>query len=247
MASPQLEEGYTRIAHEILEQVYQGKFKFTKGQYAIILCIWRYTYGFQRVEHELSAGFIAEAIGLDKSKVKKELSNLIERKIVTVVSEYSFNSSRIIKFNKNYEEWDDGKVARRPLTRAIKPPAKPPTEKKAVAKKDDKAIETKAQVDEVWAYYVEKAEELGMVRRKTESKLKHIRARLNDNFKPEHLKMVIEHAFNDPFMLGQNDRKRTYLDIDNIMVNTEKVEKRLVRIAEEQKPIKTISKRTIKM
>src|SRR5690606_22379640 len=69
------------------------------------MIIWRYTYGFNRKSHEMSAGFISNAIGVDISRVKKVLKDLIDKKVILVVEEASFNSSRILAFNKNFEEW----------------------------------------------------------------------------------------------------------------------------------------------
>jgi hypothetical protein len=40
--------------------------------------VWRYTYGFNRKQHELSQNFIAEATGLHKKQIQRELNNLIK-------------------------------------------------------------------------------------------------------------------------------------------------------------------------
>ncbi|WP_068783177.1 replication protein [Paenibacillus phocaensis] len=103
MANPQLEDGYTQLANELLEQAALHKFNGT--QYAIILVIWRYTYGFKRKEHQLATGFIAKAVGADLSGVKEELNKLIERRVVLVTKEGKGPRPRSLSFNKNYEEW----------------------------------------------------------------------------------------------------------------------------------------------
>ncbi|GAK01484.1 replication protein [Geomicrobium sp. JCM 19055] len=54
-ANPQAENGYTRVANEIMEVVQE--YKFSANELKIILCIWRYTYGFQRKEHSISLSF----------------------------------------------------------------------------------------------------------------------------------------------------------------------------------------------
>ena len=51
MAGPQLEDGYTRIANEVLEH---GQGEAHSTQYRILFIIWRYTYGFNRKTHYLS-------------------------------------------------------------------------------------------------------------------------------------------------------------------------------------------------
>lgn len=102
MNGPQLEDGFTRIANELMENV--PKFKLNGTQLRIILIIWRYTYGFKRKQHEFSISFLAEALETSKSHVDKELKSLIERNVLQVVGR-ARSRSRIITFNKNYSEW----------------------------------------------------------------------------------------------------------------------------------------------
>lgn len=103
MANPQTENGYTSIAHELLEQV--ARHRFNGIQRSIIDIIWRYTYGFKRKEHQLSTTFIAEAIEADLKGVKVELSRLIEWKVVLVTREGHGARPRTLSFNKNYDDW----------------------------------------------------------------------------------------------------------------------------------------------
>jgi phage replication O-like protein O len=104
MANPQTNNGYTRIANEILEHI--SKTDLNGTQLRIVLVIWRYTYGFSRKGHELSLAFLSEALDTRKSHVDKELTALIDRKIVSVVGIGS-RRGRVLSFNKNYEEWKD--------------------------------------------------------------------------------------------------------------------------------------------
>ncbi|KPU43014.1 bacteriophage replication protein O [Oxobacter pfennigii] len=103
MSKPQLEDGYTKIANELLEQIY--KLPLNGTQFRIIAVIIRYTYGYSRKEHEMSESFISSNSGIYKRQVQRALKELIESKIITVVKEASFNSSRVIAINKNYAEW----------------------------------------------------------------------------------------------------------------------------------------------
>lgn len=104
MASPQLENGYTRVANEILEAV--AKLPINGTQFRILMAIWRYTYGFNRKEHELSQGFLAEATGLNERQIRRELKKLIDMKIIKVVKEATFTSARVLAFNKHYKDWE---------------------------------------------------------------------------------------------------------------------------------------------
>lgn len=99
--SPQLENGYTAIAHEILEQM--AKIKLSPTQYRLIFVIWRYTYGFRRKEHELSLSFLSKATGCDKRQIQRELSKLEVRKIIAQKVQSGVN--RKVRFNKHYKQW----------------------------------------------------------------------------------------------------------------------------------------------
>ena len=103
MQGPQLEDGYTRIANEIVEQI--GKRKLNGTQRAIIDQIWRYTYGFGRKDAELSLSFLSQAIGSTKSHVDREITALIDRNIVLVTGKTG--RGRTLQFNKYFEEWKD--------------------------------------------------------------------------------------------------------------------------------------------
>ena len=103
MASPQTGDGYTPIANELLEQVY--KLKLNGTQFRIIMVVWRFTYGFSRKEHELSEAYISRAIDVHKKQVSRELNSLIDFNIVLAVRQATFTEPRVIRFNKNYNEW----------------------------------------------------------------------------------------------------------------------------------------------
>ena len=103
MADVQLEKGYTKIANEILERL--ALTKLSPTQFRLILVIWRYTYGFNRKDHEMSLSFLAEATGVHKQRVKQELDKLTESNIVIVTEEGTYSKSRKLAFNKDYDTW----------------------------------------------------------------------------------------------------------------------------------------------
>lgn len=106
MASPQVENGYTRIANELLEAIYSTRFNGT--QFKILLCIIRYTYGFKRKSHDLSISFISKATGVSKRYISAELSRLIDNKVIAVLQEHTDTTSRVLALNKNYKQWTIG-------------------------------------------------------------------------------------------------------------------------------------------
>lgn len=101
---PQVEDGYTRLANEILENIMKASLNGT--QFRIVMAVWRYTYGFQRKEHDLSLNFLAKAIAASRGQVDRELTALIDRNIICVVGTGG-RGSRVISFNKNHSEWTD--------------------------------------------------------------------------------------------------------------------------------------------
>lgn len=86
--------------------------KLSPIQYRIIFVIWRYTYGFSRKEHTLSATYISSATGYDRRQIRRELAKLEERRII--VQKLNGKRTRTISFNKNFDEWleeiDGGKT-----------------------------------------------------------------------------------------------------------------------------------------
>ena len=97
----QTENGFTAIAHVILEEL--AKIKLSPTQYRIILVIWRYTYGFRRKEHEFSLAFLSTATGCDKRQIQRELKGLVDRAII--VQKVVAGKVRKISFNKHYTQW----------------------------------------------------------------------------------------------------------------------------------------------
>jgi len=103
MADVQLENGFTRIANEILEEM--ARMKLSPTQYKLLMIIWRYTYGFNRKWHKLSLSFFSNATGSEASNIHKELKKLEKRKII--FQRISRGTTRQIAFNKNHDEWTD--------------------------------------------------------------------------------------------------------------------------------------------
>lgn len=82
------------------------KTPFIATHLKIILACWRYTYGFNRKEAELSLSFMSKTTGMSKRYISDGLNELINSNVLKIVKESTYNSSRIIAFNKNYKEWE---------------------------------------------------------------------------------------------------------------------------------------------
>lgn len=111
MANPQKENGSTDIANELLEAIYSMNFNGT--EFAIILCVLRYTYGFHRKEHNLSINFISKATKKHKINVATTINNLIEKKVLIETKKPTFCNPREIGINKDYSNWKDIELVKR--------------------------------------------------------------------------------------------------------------------------------------
>jgi phage replication O-like protein O len=106
MASPQLENGYTRIANEILEAL--SRSGLGGSLLRIILYVLRMTYGFQKKGDWISINQIAGATGLSRRAVIYGIQNLEAKNMITVERNSghgNWNEINYISFQKNHEEW----------------------------------------------------------------------------------------------------------------------------------------------
>ncbi len=96
MAKPQLEDGFTRIAHEIIEVLIP--MDFTAQEYKFILLLIRYTFGWRTTWVEWSNKAWSIGLGIDKQRINKLKNRLLKRKVII----FKLNK---IRLNKNYSEW----------------------------------------------------------------------------------------------------------------------------------------------
>ncbi|GIO40172.1 hypothetical protein J41TS12_50330 [Paenibacillus antibioticophila] len=103
MASPQKENGFTSIAHEILDEI--CRYKFNGAQLRIVLKVWRLTYGYNRKDHDFSISFLCECTGLSDRTIKKEIKSLLDLNVLIETKKATRSNSRRLSFNKDYESW----------------------------------------------------------------------------------------------------------------------------------------------
>jgi phage replication O-like protein O len=103
MANPQRENGFTGIAHEILESIQM--YKFSLNEIKIILCVFRFTYGFNRKEHEMSLSFFMKHTGLNRSRVNDSVRKLLEYNVLILAKKGNAKTSNSYAFNKDYDSW----------------------------------------------------------------------------------------------------------------------------------------------
>jgi phage replication O-like protein O len=111
MASPQKENGYTPIAHTILEQL--SKRVISPDEWRILMIIFRKTYGWDKKEDCISHTQFSEMSGIPRNHVPRVLKKLLARNIIYRVSPNQgtgvphSRDTYIIKygFQKNFDKW----------------------------------------------------------------------------------------------------------------------------------------------
>ncbi len=101
MSAPQLENGYTRIANEILEAL--AKIKLSPYETRLMWIIFRKTYGNNGKKMDrISLSQFSEWTGIDRRNVRRALASLLAREVVAA----SPNGNGInYGLQKDYERW----------------------------------------------------------------------------------------------------------------------------------------------
>ncbi len=97
MANPQVENGFTKIANEILEALV--KTKLTQSEWRVLFFIIRKTYGWHKKIDRLALSQIALGTGIARQNVFRTLQSLIRKNIVLRPD------NRHIGFQKDYSKW----------------------------------------------------------------------------------------------------------------------------------------------
>ena len=96
MAKPQLENGHTQIANELLEQL--AKLYLSPNQWQVLLFIIRKTYGFKKKVDHIANSQIGQGTGLSKAVISRSLKKLQARDII-------IRQKKTIGMQKDWEKW----------------------------------------------------------------------------------------------------------------------------------------------
>jgi len=96
MANPQLEDGHTRIANELLDTVV--RLHLSPNQWQILFFIIRKTYGYRKKVDYITNTQIVQGTGIHKAHVSRAMSNLVGRKILN-------RQGKWIGLQKDYDCW----------------------------------------------------------------------------------------------------------------------------------------------
>ncbi len=107
MANPQVENGHTRIANELLEAL--AKATLCGAAFRIVTFIIRQTYGWHQTAARITQAQMAAATGMKPQTLNRELKLLINRSIVVRLGDS-------YALNKDYDTWDRVRHSRRKPT-----------------------------------------------------------------------------------------------------------------------------------
>lgn len=105
MASPQLEDGYIRIANELQEAI--ARYEFTGRERSVMDVVIRQTYGFNRKSAPLTSSDITRFTGISRPTAGRILKSLIDVHVLTRA--VVVNGTGVVYsycFNKRYLEWE---------------------------------------------------------------------------------------------------------------------------------------------
>lgn len=96
MANPQLEDGHTRIANELLDNM--ARAHLSPNQWQVLVFIIRKTYGYQKKFDRISNSQIVQGTGIYKTHVSRTITELVSRRMLTKIG-------HLIGLQKDYELW----------------------------------------------------------------------------------------------------------------------------------------------
>jgi phage replication O-like protein O len=100
MTTPQVENGFTMIANELLEAILGGG--FSHREQSVIFAIIRKTYGYAKREDDMSASQIGAVCGVARQHVTSTLNALAER---NVINKRAGRFGMIIGVQKDHRKW----------------------------------------------------------------------------------------------------------------------------------------------
>lgn len=100
MTSPQVENGYTKIANEIVDQF--QRLHLSGNEWKVLWVVVRKTYGWKKKEDRISLTQFQNLTSLSRPSVSEAINKLVGKKVLAVNKEGSIN---VYAFNKLYTEW----------------------------------------------------------------------------------------------------------------------------------------------
>lgn len=101
MKTPQLENGYTRIANELLANLI-GEIHLSGNEWKVLLTIIRKTYGYQKTSDKISLTQFEKLTNISRPSVVEAISKLVGKNLLVVKKEPFINE---FSLNKDVKSW----------------------------------------------------------------------------------------------------------------------------------------------
>jgi phage replication O-like protein O len=151
VASPQTENGYTKIANELLEALIRNR--ISGENMMVLLAIIRQSYGYSKKIAQISLGQISNLTNLDRRNVNRAKKKLLEMNLIKQHKKGYINSYSL---NKNYETWktdvkndDTSKCRQKRRQGVVKNDDKSVVKNDTPLKKERKYKESKSSLSEI--------------------------------------------------------------------------------------------------
>lgn len=102
MASPQCENGYTRLANELLDALLNTR--LAGQEYQVVLAILRKTYGYGKKADQISYGQLSRMTGINRPRIVALIQSLTKKNVIGVTN----NGNRkpiTLWIQKDYDRW----------------------------------------------------------------------------------------------------------------------------------------------
>lgn len=98
--NPQVEDGYTKIANELLDAIIRHD--FSKRELKIVLFVLRKTYGWNKKADVMSLSQILSGTGIERTHAAKSINALTDNKVLL---KQPHHNGQLLELNKKYKEW----------------------------------------------------------------------------------------------------------------------------------------------
>lgn len=114
MDNPQVENGHTDIANELMEQF--AKLHLSGNEWMLLMVVLRKTWGWHKKEDSISLSQFQKSTGLSRPAVSKSLSKLVAKSVLVANKQ---NFIVVYSVNKHYSDWTSSKIATSSISRTM--------------------------------------------------------------------------------------------------------------------------------
>ncbi|WP_342221058.1 replication protein [Candidatus Fukatsuia endosymbiont of Tuberolachnus salignus] len=234
-----IDEGYTRLANELYEELIGAN--LTRTQAKVVHAVCRKTYGFHKSMDRITDSQLADLCRITRPKANVVKNELIKMRVL-------LSEGKKMGLNKNLSEWIIANCSQIentvPKTGTIKNVSNTITEsvlktitkvfpirehtKETITKKRKEIITPLSpfgdeRVKMVFAFWQKNL--VHPQARLDKKRAKRIQARLKEKFSAEDLCQAITGATYDPWLMGKNPENKRYDGIDTVLRDAAQVER----------------------